>query len=665
MVNSLIVAAPGTKLSSIGRKLTATPGVKVQDLEDILLANLNENDQRIAHKNRNRGPRPIDMGVVCRSFTREIVLDKWASALKIAVEQFSAEEHNVLLAHLTLFRNDRSEYYSTVGPLISELQKSSVIIDNVVALIDDIYDMHSRLTSGDEALNAEAKTGRWSEFTRKSTPSTLISEPTGLDQSSFGALIEVETTAQTLNQLSAWRHVELLNAESAAVTLTARLTVLGIKHKTDCLISLVRTSTIETQSVYISHPISSYRRAINKDILQGVDHAWVSAVVECNTIPDFFIPHRLVAIMPTAIDELRFRPMASSAASLYDRPIELGPRWPLIKPTSELLISSVDADTLADEEVQHFSIFTPTTGMLADGAKQLAGGIIRSVEGLVHSEIPYRDHLLVSSSDHLFVFRPLENMGRLSGGVHNEVRHWDNKVTFGNNRTRLVVLHSFADLAQIGRLLIPVDGSNGAGPSFAELESLKNVKKKILGFAKQFIVDDHDVTVDEATEVLAGHTLVGDHLGGRPRLEHMGGVATAKREALCYAVEKYLRERLGISVFGTTNQAAIALVDDGVRLTANRMTAIADFLKTSKEKLTDRTVIRVGDEPHDGYCDSRNLLQSDLVIKALLRSSDSICGETISAPSPELQERIALDWFERFVASLSTLEARPKAGSTG
>ena len=140
---------------------------------------------------------------------------------------------------------------------------------------------------------------------------------------------------------------------------------------------------------------------------------------------------------PTAIDELR----TASA----ERRIGLTDRWPLQENDTERLIyfppdNAVDAPEYAELLGGH--------DFEAEGTREQAVAIFRGFELGVFHDIATRDHLLVSSTDGLVLYRPVVVNGEDSSGARAEVAHWLQRWVSEppESAPRLVAMHTFQDV---------------------------------------------------------------------------------------------------------------------------------------------------------------------------------------------------------------------------
>lgn len=564
-------------LSSVGTRLGEESTIQVLDVEAELIASLSADDRKSARKRRAAGAADIDMASVARAFPREKVLRLWSEALSKLLNEPLEGRDWVIVCHLTLYRNDRSEFYSTAGLLTAAILGAGLTIDEVVLLIDDVYDMYVRLSQEFGALNAQDRITRWMDFTTKSTPKQVWGR-LNADGGTEVEHVSLETSVQTINLLVGWRRQESISAEALAGATGARLTVLGIKHSYTSLLKLVSPTDGHARRIYISHPISAYRRSINTLLGAGqhvTEGSWEQGVAECNRIPALLETNSsLVAIMPTAIDELRFRGLEKDSIRLTERSPTLGPRWPLMNHGVGLVAGGASGAVLSHDSVQHQELLIAEKSAIRD--QQFTGELTRFVEGLMFIEIPYRDHLIVANTDGFLVFRPLSDRARVSSGVEHEVMHWWDKVEVGASKSRLAILHTTEDLALLKTRW------EGTGFWFEGSEGLRAVAVTIEGIragAGAFLAEDYDLRLAEAESVLDGNTLAVEHLGGRPEFASEHGVGSVRREALIKGVAEFIRLQLDLSRGKISHQVKIFLLEKDVVLSERRVGPIQEFLK--------------------------------------------------------------------------------------
>lgn len=580
---TLLVGAPGSLLSETARRIGLSMNQQPLDVEEDLLERLSDQDRKVVTSRVGRS-HEVDMDAVVRSFPREKVLSLWQDALKVGLSRLDIGSHALVVCHLTLFRSDRSEFYSTSAQLTRALVEHGDRVGEVVQLIDDIYDMYARLSVSATALSAEVRFKRWLSFSQKSAPETLV--PLLAPDGAEAEHVEIETRAQTLSLLLNWRHQESMSAESLAHAIGARFTAFGAKHAFSSLIDLATSpSHEERRVVYVSHPISAYRRSISRAIGSGeVNPQWNDGVVECNSIPSLLEAGKsLVAIMPTAIDELRFSAPDMSAARLTERSPTLGPRWPLMHDGVGLVSHGADRMTLSDEEVQHRDVLISDSSTLRD--QQFIGELTRLFEATVYNEIPYRDHLIVANCDGFLVHRPLSDKARLSSGVEHEVRHWNDRRRSGIDHLRLAVVHAAEDVRALrarwlgeASLLASRDEADRARES-AKLRT--QAREGIDAYALEFLSSAFDLEPGQAQQVLRGEPLSVEQLGGRTDFATEDSARAGQADAVLHGFGGFLYERLSLLRGLPRTGVRIFATPRALELTEDNTDVLRDFLSAS------------------------------------------------------------------------------------
>ena len=648
MSTTLVTAAPGTRLSAAARALGAGEAVVELDVEERLKTLLTADDLRAVNHKPGADVASLTMAVICRAFPRQKVLALWRSAIEACLADVQPGKHNVLVGHLTLYRNDRSEYYSTAGVLLRALTDAGQEVDDVVLLIDDIFDMYEQLAYNTGALNAVERQSRWQQFTAKVSPAAALSAD------HLGEQLHLETTIQTLNLLVSWRRHESLSAETLATALGARFTVLGIKHERTALERLV-TAGDTVRTAYISHPISAYRRSIGEQIAAGESPTWDAAVKECNQLPSTLAEAgQVVAVMPTAIDEMRFLPVAGEATTLTQREPRLGPRWPLIR-AGEELIAGAGGVTVTDTTVQHADLIVASHPHLAGDV--VSGELTRFLEGLFFIEIPYRDHLLVANCDDLVVFRPLADHGRLSSGVDHEIKHWWDRVQYGDERTRLVVVHTVNDLKFLTALW---DGSASWLTPDAALQSRVDAVNDVISLAVRQLTDDEDIEEKQARALLQGRPLQAEQLGGPIHLSDPKNAQKVRVQVIADAVDGFIRRHVGLTRGRNSAQVLVSIIDDNIPLTPRRAKVIGDFLGAANLATVTTAIVSIGDE--DPTAPMTRFIESDVILRtvfgvdfaAQLASEEAEAGRALTTDeAAALRAAVATDAAVSWIVSLA------------
>lgn len=604
---TVISAAPGTGLTRVGRRVASQAHLNVFDIEHELLTSLNPADRSAVRKRVSSAKSDVDMAAFMSSFPRHKALQLWSDAARRVLAEAGKLPDAVVLCHLTLFRPDRTEYVSTLAQFLNIINELSSSIGRVVQLIDDVYDMYAELGAESGALNFHVRLSSWKSFTRRSTPASAWSR---FDGTAGGETehLSLEARVQAINMLIAWRRTESIAAESLARSLNCQLLVLGVKHPFALLENALKQEKVHR--VYISHPISAYRREMNEIIRSGAsptESNWNSAVAECNEMPLLLSANPgLVAIMPTAIDELRFAPLLEDADRLTERSFVLGPRWPLMADSKDLIL-----DQTLDEDGSSSPVTYASTQQDEILLKSLSpierlsfsGELVRFLEGLMFAEIPYRDHLIVANTDAFLVHRPRADRARTSSGVKQEVAHWWDRLESGETHIRMTFLHAVEDLEMLAALW------QGTAPWMkTDRERSTAVRATLEGIgrsAKAYIAEQYNLDHEDAETVWMGNPLDVDQLGGPTHLATEAQVAKAKAAAAVEGVNAFIKSELTLSLHGSrrhSDNIHVFIVEDGIRLTRRRMEPVRQFL-ASENGATSMGYSVISDEESETFAD--------------------------------------------------------------
>jgi len=353
----------------------------------------------------------------------------WQQAARdalVALQAAAGSNHAavaLLTGHLTLYNAPRNEFYSAIDP--SLFNRAGLRIQQVVILIDDIFDMYFRLREQDEVMDEEVGIDHylernWQVLGRTGRPEFDVDD---VD------LLRNEYRVRQLLFLLAWRRAELVQAELLARQLHCRFVPLGVKHPQEVVLPLFDRHTPPPPLVYVSHPISRPRR------FRREHGDWPPFVGQCNAIPRALARLQVLPVMPTAIDELRLQ---QPRDDLLDRWPILEARWP--RPVTEIgLLITPQAAAL--DQIFDADAFNTAT----DSRKHTMVGLIRGLEAAIQAEVPFRDHLLISATQHLVIFRPLYETGVFSDGVQDEIKHWSDLRSAGEDR-RAALIHDVTDV---------------------------------------------------------------------------------------------------------------------------------------------------------------------------------------------------------------------------
>lgn len=404
-------------------------------------------------------PKPFKTFI--ESHPKSQVVKAWRHAL---TQSLSALREDAALcvvsAHLTLYNYVRSEFYTPVDATL--LLGSG--LTHIVLLIDDVFDMYSKLSGAGEVYDAARRLehhedSAWEQLKRHGIP--VFSDR---DR----ALLRLEAGASDVTALLAWRRAEMIQADALASALGVDLTLLGVKHPVEVgALSIVQPQTIER--VYLSHPISRPRGH------EEVGGSWPPVVRQFNSVALELAKSEILAVMPTAIDEYRLsrpsiederREAPADVLDLYNRELSLMSRWP--NPDTEASLISGASGELGQDRLSWALGPTEESPELASpDVRRQVGGQLRSLENVIEQEVPFRDHFLVHHLPHLLVFRPLygswefdlatetfpDGGGTFSGGVRREIEHWSEASSDFPGIRRVAFVHASEDIARLDRVL--------------------------------------------------------------------------------------------------------------------------------------------------------------------------------------------------------------------
>jgi hypothetical protein len=401
-----IITAPGGSglkhaVARLVEDLTRLSGrqdmVIAQDVEDELCA--------LARRSGFIPETAPSMLDVTYKLQREQVIRLWGEALDISISKLahSRAKSKLLSCHLTLYGGRRREYYSPID--VKRLVASGLQPSRLLLLVDDAFDMFARLTQpgylhdfGDSDYVDEV--GTQEGITSPAVLKTVRPQ------------LRLQWQIATLSSLLAWRRADMIMAESIARQANSKYLAFGVKQLTG--IATRWLSEAEPEPIYLSHPISRPRR----------DPKWprVDLVDQFNELQSGMAPHGALCIMPTSIDEYRFKRKKIRGRSIARLEPRLAERWPI--PTQLPLTNEPSdyRDTLyaappSGPKLPNLFEHRNVDSLAADSW-------LRSFEGQVSADISFRDHHLVACCPHLLVFRPLYKAGTFSRGVRAEIAHW-------------------------------------------------------------------------------------------------------------------------------------------------------------------------------------------------------------------------------------------------
>jgi hypothetical protein len=464
-----VVSAPsGVDLSRLLGELSREPDIDVFDLEnDFLIPEVDWGDPRF-----ELDP-PHDMATVTQHYTREEVLACWEKGLRKLVK--TAERYTapvkVLGCHLSLFSARRLEFYYTVPHTEAWELLSPHEPRRIIGVIDDLFDMYARLAMpfGSKEVPIFSEDIQLEDYSR------YVAQLANMDRDRLTEedyeFLRIETRLKTLGRLLSWRRMELLAAESLARDLGVPFTAFGSKNSYEGLKSLIREPGIRT--AYISHKITEPRLDNRTRIAEGSAQRWDRLAHDVHRISDALIRQGIVAIEPTAIDELRFE---REEASLVDQGLTLGERWPIPHNAAYQRPRVPGSNSSPPDYTDLFSDIE----LESDAYRHGTACLVRGFEAQVYEEIAFRDHLLVSSNSCLLIFRPQALIrNQLGGGVKKELQHWHDSLSAeSGHRRRAAIIHTVDDVLETLRFMLEKDPGR---VSFGINESARAYLKRTMG----------------------------------------------------------------------------------------------------------------------------------------------------------------------------------------
>jgi hypothetical protein len=391
----------------------------------------------------------------------------------------------------------------------------------------------------------------------------------------------------------------MLQAEHTANQLNIPLTILGVKHPLDSLNLLLKR---DTQTIYLSHKITEARADLRdrrnrlKSRRSGDPvEKWNDFVGYLNSIAGEVCNRGHVLIMPTAIDE--FRLGQPSRGEPFNRPSTLEPRWPL--PTQARLLYQ------PPEAGHEYTDLFRDAGSYND---KFAASL-RGFENVISAEFPFRDHVLVYSTDHIFFFRPWAFSPRWSGGVRGELLHWS-LLSKSINSRKAIFVHYIEDIL-------------GFINDFAPDGIWKDTEKYNLEqYARAILIEDGGYNQSDANTLMKTGKVQGGSLDAVGT--NQKNAIRDLEDAISGAFTKLFYYHLTNSL-DPTNQARIFIIDTPELKQAN-YTEIFDFLGRSviNEPVIDETFMEK----------IKPLIGTDLI--ALGRSI--ICEPVRAQPSASTQQ---------------------------
>lgn len=355
---------------------------------------------------------------VTRHLPRDILRDLWKESIDQMFEVLGETDNGVItpvICNLIYFSSRRKEFFS----VIDEERFGSEAFEphKVVVLIDDIYDMYYRLTGNDEVFDLNAELRRVANDTRDEEGTEDFDSIPEQER----AYLYTQFQVGVLDDILSWRYHEMILAEKLASRFDCPFAVLAAKQSPETLARFWASDS--PNMAYLSHPISGPRR----NSREGKPDPEFTRQV--NALQTSFLTLGINIVMPTAIDEYRIHDekLDSSTESVLSKYLpKLSRRWPL--PDGPLMYETPEEAS----DPHHLDFFAPKAWEMdpyllssVEPSEDLSVRIdvlLRYLNGSIEFHVAARDHLIVSSSNSLILFRPFYERGkRFSGGVGAEL----------------------------------------------------------------------------------------------------------------------------------------------------------------------------------------------------------------------------------------------------
>lgn len=322
------------------------------------------------------------------------IQELWDLALQNIHQKIMVESGNnatslfLISFHSIFYHKKTNEYLSFINiDLLANLNPTKII-----TLIDDIYDIHSRLQMPKEMFYRNYQANK------------------------------VDLVLD-LFLIQDWRAKEIMmsrfiNSQLKYKSIQNSFFVLAVKHPYDTLDNLIFKKPV----VYFSHPISEVRRLEKNGDTSTANEVRLQ-------MDDFSkkIIEKFATFLPTTIDEYRIQSIDKKITgrrklnynlkqrkpitSILNYVSVLGPRWESEKYSSphNIFFETVTVDSIND-------LWSENLPQKRDAN---LSNLLKALKSRISGQVTVRDYILVEQSDILVVFRPIYN-GNLSGGVKEE-----------------------------------------------------------------------------------------------------------------------------------------------------------------------------------------------------------------------------------------------------
>lgn len=313
-----------------------------------------------------------------------VLEDYWKLAFKKVhkkIKEISNEDANKYIfvnLHACYFHNRTQEYLSLIS--IQELKKLKV--DKVITYIDDIYEIHHRLTELGGIFHDDK-------------------QPT-----------KTEVILRHIRLLD-WRAKEAMMSRFLAKQLNCEHYVFAIKHSFDTLSNLIYEDFL---SAYLSHPITEVRRLEKRKETEQAD-----AIRNEITQISEFLSLKFTAFLPTTIDEYRID-FDTKKAATNGETVEVKTYYPVLRNRWEEDIYKKPSNYLYVH-----SGFTNLNDLWKQNRPrkkdEALSYLLTVLADIVSDQVTVRDYSLVEQSEVIVLYRPLFN-GNASGGVLEEFNYF-------------------------------------------------------------------------------------------------------------------------------------------------------------------------------------------------------------------------------------------------
>lgn len=347
------------------------------------------------------------------NLSRFTIAQLWQNAARQCISDIAASpaKTKIVCCNLIYYGGRREEYYSIINPQVFSINNGQIKPSLVCVLIDDVYDMYIRLTGEHDIYALKPYIVKY--FRRLEIEEAISVRGMAPQEASIYFL---ESQLSIMTRLLNWRNQEIVMAENLAFQFQAKFMTWGVKQLTEVIFSW--TTQVDSKTTYLSHPISRPRKK------RRVEGNWPDVVSQFNSLQKTFFERGLLCVMPTAIDELRISRVENKRQLLLEE------RWPLPDGNGNNVLYKLPEGTTDIHHTQliasRYWDFNKQEAVLTgnNDTDDKSSTLLRLFERDIEQQTSSRDHLLVSHTDGLLVFRPFIWEGSFSSGVEAEIRHW-------------------------------------------------------------------------------------------------------------------------------------------------------------------------------------------------------------------------------------------------